>query len=52
MSEDAFVAAVTEGQSVAPLYFAFAADANRHERPLLDDQESPPALTPRRDASG
>ncbi|HET9602415.1 MAG TPA: MBL fold metallo-hydrolase [Acidimicrobiales bacterium] len=45
MSEDAFVQAVTEGQSVAPLYFAFAADANRHERPLLDDQESPPALT-------
>ena len=44
MSEDAFVAAVTEGQSVAPLYFAFAADANRRERDLLDDQEAPRAL--------
>ena len=29
MTEEQFVAAVTEGQSVAPLYFAFAADANR-----------------------
>ena len=45
MSEDAFVAAVTEGQSVAPLYFAFAADANRHDHELLDDQEPPRALT-------
>jgi hydroxyacylglutathione hydrolase len=41
MSEDAFVEAVTEGQSVAPLYFAFAADANRRERDLLDDSEAP-----------
>jgi hydroxyacylglutathione hydrolase len=45
MAEDAFVQAVTEGQSVAPLYFAFAADANRHEHDLLDDQEPPRALT-------
>ena len=28
MSDDQFVEAVTEGQSVAPLYFAFAASAN------------------------
>lgn len=45
MSDDAFVDVVTEGQSVAPLYFAFAADANRRERELLDDHEPPIALT-------
>jgi hydroxyacylglutathione hydrolase len=45
MSEDAFVEAVTEGQGMAPLYFAFAANANRRERELLDDHEPPPALT-------
>ena len=39
MSEDEFVEAVTQGQSVAPLYFAFAADSNRRERELLDDHE-------------
>jgi glyoxylase-like metal-dependent hydrolase (beta-lactamase superfamily II)/rhodanese-related sulfurtransferase len=44
MSDDAFVEVVTEGQSVAPLYFAFAADANRRERELLDDQEPPAVL--------
>lgn len=44
MSEDAFVEAVTQGQSVAPLYFAFAANANRRERELLDDHESTPRL--------
>ena len=37
MSEGEFVEAVTQGQSVAPLYFAFAANANRAERDLLDD---------------
>ena len=45
MREDQFVEAVTEGQGVAPLYFAFAADANRRERDLLDDHEPPTALT-------
>lgn len=45
MSEDAFVEAVTEGQGVAPLYFAFAANANRRERALLDDQAPPAPLT-------
>ena len=45
MSEDSFVEAVTQGQSVAPLYFAFAADANRRDRPLLDDQEPPVDLS-------
>ena len=45
MSVEAFVEAVTEGQGVAPLYFAFAADANRRERELLHDGEPPAPLT-------
>jgi glyoxylase-like metal-dependent hydrolase (beta-lactamase superfamily II)/rhodanese-related sulfurtransferase len=45
MTEDEFVEVVTEGQGVAPLYFAFAADANRRERELLDDREPPARLT-------
>lgn len=44
MTDDEFVEAVTQGQSAAPLYFAFAADANRRERPLLDDDEAPASL--------
>ena len=44
MSEDDFVEAVTQGQSVAPLYFAFAANANRRERDLLDDHEGTPGV--------
>jgi glyoxylase-like metal-dependent hydrolase (beta-lactamase superfamily II)/rhodanese-related sulfurtransferase len=44
MSEDEFVAAVTEGQSVAPLYFAFTADSNRRVHELLDDGAPPRAL--------
>jgi glyoxylase-like metal-dependent hydrolase (beta-lactamase superfamily II)/rhodanese-related sulfurtransferase len=38
MSEDEFVRSVTEGQSVAPPYFTFAATANRQEHDLLDDR--------------
>lgn len=44
MDEDQFVEAVTQGQSVAPLYFAFAANANRAERDLLDDEQDTPRL--------
>ncbi|MEP6623017.1 MAG: MBL fold metallo-hydrolase [Acidimicrobiia bacterium] len=44
MSEDAFVNAVTEGQTAAPAYFAFAADANHRERELLDEHEPPEML--------
>lgn len=44
MPEDDFVDVVTQGQSVAPMYFAFAADANRHHHELLDDHEAPVAL--------
>ncbi len=43
--EDRFVEVVTDGQGVAPLYFAFAADANRRDRDLLDDTEPPPMMT-------
>ena len=35
MGEDEFVEVVTQGQSVAPLYFAFAANRNREQRDLL-----------------
>ena len=44
MTEDQFVEAVTQGQSVAPLYFAFAANANRADRELLDDAQDTPRL--------
>ena len=44
MTEEAFVATVTEGQPVAPAYFAYAADANRRDRELLDDHEVPEIL--------
>ncbi len=43
--EDRFVQVVTDGQGVAPLYFAFAADANRRDRDLLDDTEPPAPMT-------
>ena len=45
MSEDEFVAAVTEGQPVAPLYFPYAADANRREHELLHDHDLPATLS-------
>lgn len=45
MSEDDFVEAVTQGQSVAPLYFAFAANRNREVRDLLDDDTKMPSLS-------
>jgi hydroxyacylglutathione hydrolase len=45
MSEDDFVEAVTQGQSVAPLYFSFAANRNRELRDLLSDDTTIPSLT-------
>ena len=45
MTEDEFVAVVTQGQPVAPLYFPFAAVLNRKERELLHDEEVVPALS-------
>ena len=45
MSEDDFVEAVTQGQSVAPLYFSFTADSNRRLHDLLDAAEPPRRFT-------
>ena len=45
MAMDDFVEAVTEGQSVAPLYFAFAANSNREEHDLLVDGPLPVRLS-------
>ncbi len=44
MSEDDFVEAVTQGQSVAPLYFSFTADSNRRLHDLLDEADPPEHL--------
>ncbi len=41
MTQDEFVEAVTQGQSVAPLYFSFTADSNRRLHDLLDDADPP-----------
>ncbi len=45
MSEDAFVRAVTEGQSLAPLYFAFAANRNKQARDVLRESAPPRAMS-------
>jgi DMSO/TMAO reductase YedYZ molybdopterin-dependent catalytic subunit/rhodanese-related sulfurtransferase/glyoxylase-like metal-dependent hydrolase (beta-lactamase superfamily II) len=37
MTEDVFVAGVTEGQPARPRYFAFDAQANRQAHPLFDE---------------
>lgn len=44
MSEDEFVEAVTQGQSVAPLYFSFAATRNRQARSVFDEDVDVPML--------
>ena len=45
MSEDEFVALVTEGQPVRPAYFSFDARLNRERHPFLSEDQPPPALT-------
>lgn len=45
MTEDRFVAVVTEGQSTAPPYFAFASDANRRDHTILHDQQPVPLVS-------
>lgn len=45
MDEDAFVAAVTEGQTTAPMYFEFASHRNREAHPVLDETAAVPALS-------
>jgi rhodanese-related sulfurtransferase len=44
MSEDEFVALITEGQPVAPAYFSFDASRNREARPLLDEDAPPRSM--------
>ena len=45
MDVDDFVDAVTQGQSVAPLYFLFAAQKNQRAHDLLDEQAEVTMLT-------
>jgi len=45
MSEDEFVHAVTEGQTLAPLYFAFAASRNKQAREVLHEGDLPRAMS-------
>jgi len=45
MTEDEFVALVTEGQPLQPMYFSFDAQRNRQAHPLLDEGGLPPPLT-------
>jgi hydroxyacylglutathione hydrolase len=45
MTEDEFVTAVTEGQSLSPLYFAFAATRNKQDHAMLDEVAPPPLMT-------
>lgn len=44
MSEEQFVAAVTEGQPTRPHYFSFDAQQNRQEHALLDEHSRPEAM--------
>ena len=45
MSENEFVEAVTEGQTVAPMYFSYAATLNRKSRELLAEDAHVDRLT-------
>lgn len=45
LTEDQFVAAVTEGQPTRPHYFSYDADRNRQGHRLLDESMPPPALS-------
>lgn len=45
MTKDEFIEAVTQGQSVAPLYFSFNASRNKVDRPLLDESAWPTPLS-------
>jgi hydroxyacylglutathione hydrolase len=45
MTEEAFVALVTEGQPLQPVYFSYDAQRNRQAHALLDEEEPPPLFT-------
>ena len=44
MTEDEFVAVVTEGQPAAPAYFSYDAQRNREMRSVLEEGKPPPVL--------
>ncbi len=44
MSEDEFVAVVTDGQTAPPAYFLYDAVRNREDHPILDEQTPPDPL--------
>ncbi|MFE3442699.1 rhodanese-like domain-containing protein [Nocardia sp. NPDC059180] len=44
MTEDEFVALITDGQPAAPAYFAVDAALNKANRPLFDEQRHVPAI--------
>ncbi|MBC2640816.1 rhodanese-like domain-containing protein [Rhodococcus sp. 3A] len=48
MSEDAFVALITDGQPAAPTYFAADVALNKADRPVLDQHRRIPDITPAR----
>ncbi len=45
MTKTEFIEAVTQGQSVAPLYFSFSGLRNKVDRPLLDESAWPTPLS-------
>ncbi len=45
MTEDAFVHAVTEGQSLSPLYFAYAASRNKQSHEVLTEGAAPRGMS-------
>jgi rhodanese-related sulfurtransferase/glyoxylase-like metal-dependent hydrolase (beta-lactamase superfamily II) len=45
MTEDEFVAAVTEGQPTRPHYFSYDASRNRQAHSLLDEDSPPPSMS-------
>ena len=46
MSEDDFVACITEGQPAAPAYFSVDAAINKQVHPLLDQERRIPSMSP------
>ncbi|MFE0460273.1 rhodanese-like domain-containing protein [Kitasatospora sp. NPDC058965] len=46
LTEEEFVAAVTDGQLAAPAYFAFTSARNRQDRAVLDEDTPVPSLAP------
>jgi glyoxylase-like metal-dependent hydrolase (beta-lactamase superfamily II)/rhodanese-related sulfurtransferase len=45
MSQDEFVRVVTEGQTLSPLYFSFAANRNKQSHQVLQEDEAPAPMS-------